>query len=277
MAYITKNNESQIVSAITKLDIFKALDLNIYQYPISMLSNAEKKRLAKIKEFFQNFELYLEEIFHCKIAIDTKTFVNEGKPPAYHYYQDCQGMHSDYLDYYLPVEIKAKGDSEIQRYRDWFTENKYILNSDPTLFSTRLQLKFPFIKNTKAIESILKRNSGYAELDDINLSQLEAKIDNIIRISESYKQSSEEIRNVINKYGHSTQERDKIQDPTIKVILDQWHSYKLDLKKLLETFYKVKFNPDLQFEGTLLKVLGFKECDFCAERKIAESVDRFGF
>ena len=43
-----------------------------------------------------------------------------------------------------------------------------------------------------------------------------------------------------------------------------WHNeYKNQLKDLLKTYFRVKFNGDLKFEGHLLVQLGFKPCRQC--------------
>ena len=110
--------------------------------------------------------------------------------------------------------------------------------------------------------------------------QLEANIDHLVQEIESFKTTSEETRECINKHGHSTHLINKIRfnNDNEKKILEEWHQYKLDLKARLEIFYKVKFNPDLKYNSKLLESLGFQKCSLCHRKEMLElSVEKFGF
>jgi ribosome-binding factor A len=47
-------------------------------------------------------------------------------------------------------------------------------------------------------------------------------------------------------------------------VLKAWHESKEVLKKDLKTYFKLKFNPDLEFQDTLLQSIGFRPCKSCA-------------
>jgi len=46
-----------------------------------------------------------------------------------------------------------------------------------------------------------------------------------------------------------------------------WHNiYKKDLKNLLCHYFRIKFNPELEFLGDLLDNLGFLRCKACHDK-----------
>ena len=50
----------------------------------------------------------------------------------------------------------------------------------------------------------------------------------------------------------------------IKFVLREFEeNYKAPLTELLQTYYRIKYNPDLEFEQSVLEKLGFRKCSFC--------------
>jgi hypothetical protein len=264
MPLITNSNEKAVIHAIAKIDIFDSLNLDIYKHPIQILSPPETMHLIKIQKLFKNFELYIDRIYEKKITVDTQSFVYEGAKSAYHYFANCKALNSDYIDYSIPVEIKAKGDKEVERYRAWFKNNAGLIESNPSLFSTRLQATF-FIKNPKSIERIAKENSGFTILDNLNLQNIEEEIASIIQEAEEYQKSDNKITEIIHNFGHLTHK--KYTNKKVHSVTNIWHKYKSNLKEKLFTYYKIKFNPNLELHGKLLTALGFVECSLCSRNQ----------
>ena len=55
-----------------------------------------------------------------------------------------------------------------------------------------------------------------------------------------------------------------LTDKELRSFLNEYDTkFKKPFKDLLVQYYMVKYNPELQFEGTLLEQLGFKACATC--------------
>jgi len=53
-------------------------------------------------------------------------------------------------------------------------------------------------------------------------------------------------------------------DEAIKELLYEYHKeIKIQLKRLLVQYFKVRYNPELSFDKRLLEELGFKPCQSC--------------
>jgi hypothetical protein len=51
--------------------------------------------------------------------------------------------------------------------------------------------------------------------------------------------------------------------------------FKIPAKDLLIEYFRVKFNPELKFEGKLLEQLVFKLCGLCYNENLHDTVDDF--
>ena len=95
------------------------------------------------------------------------------------------------------------------------------------------------------------------------MNELEKQIDKLIFRSEEYRNKDPETKEIIEKYGYGTHRRKESQ--TKGSPLYEWHhTYKSGLKELLQEYFRVKFNPNLSFDGKLLEELGFKPCTHCS-------------
>ncbi|MCJ8314245.1 MAG: hypothetical protein HRU38_05605 [Saccharospirillaceae bacterium] len=262
MTYITNSNEKTLFHVLAKEIDICCVDQNFYKYPINILSIHEKNYLRKIKELFKNFDFHIDKIYEKRIKVDTKSLVYEGGRPAYHKQETCEKLNADYFNYPIPEEIKGKGDKEIDRYRLWFKENEHLIDSDPKLFETRIQAVF-FIKNPKSIEIISKKNSGYTNFKNVEITDIEDEIDRLINFANEFCQSNETTRNIIDIYGDASHKT--YIDKNIDLIIKKWNKIKYDLKAELITYFRMKFNPNLKFDGKILDALGYSVCGYCSK------------
>lgn len=270
MAFITISNAQSI---IYKTDI-KSLDLkgSIYKKPIYFFSKFEENGLLAIQELLKDPEKFFNEIYKPIVTRDTNTLVYEGKPPAYHKTINCPRIGSDYKNFKIPESVKEKGDGEVKKFRKWFKENEHLLDT-PDIFVMRLQLAWDIVTNPTAIN---RDNSGWTEIENYNLEELETKIDELIREAGRLYNESERNRIILrkfNKYTFLANKTESIEnnntgysDDIVKAILRDYNEkIKKPLKILLTEYYRLKLNPELKLEGNLLDQLGFRPCQQCYE------------
>jgi hypothetical protein len=278
MPYITKGNVSKIISSIEKKDLPKDFVYkkgNIYKRTISFFSPAEQDKLLLRKEFCRKPSSFIEVYQKILKKKDTFTYIYEGGSPAYHLTNDCPRLTSKFDSYEIPFEIQDEGEDSVIRFRKFFGQNKELLESNATAFYVKMSAAFGIQTQLKPVGY---KNSGaeFIELED--LSELERKIESLLLDFQNlYQASSVEKRYMINLFKTKTflayppynkniilNNDTMFSDDEIREFLKFFsESYKIPLTRHLKNFYRVFFNPELEFEGDLLEVLGFKKCSHC--------------
>lgn len=288
MAFITSYNTHKIVTR----NNFKNVNLSgqVYRFKLYMFSKYEENCLLAIQELMKNPENYFKHIYDPIVINDSKKYVYKEHQPAYHIDKDCKRLHSDFTNFELPQEIKERGDLEIERFRKWFSENQYLLET-PDVFVMRLKLAFGISYNPK---SIIYENSGFAEVKNYSVEELENKIDFHIKEAGRYFYAEEKNTKILRAFGKVSGRAfldiplegnftGYSEDEVIEFLKEYHKKYKLPIRKLLIEYYRIKFNPDLKFAENYMEVLGFKKCECCKRTEenryflnLSEN-DRWGF
>jgi hypothetical protein len=283
MAYITIANAQQIIykTEIKSLE----LDGSVYKRKIFFFSKFERNSLLAIQELLKDPEKFFTEIYKPVVVKDTHKFVYEGKPPAYHQAKDCPRMSANYENFEIPEGIREKGFDEVINFRKWFEENKHLLEK-PDVFVIRLELRWGIVTNPKAIK---RDNSGWTEVENYELEELEKKIDQLLREAGRYYYESSKNSTILrkfNKYTFLAYRDEPIEnndtgypDDVVKTLLKEYNDkFKKPLKRLLIEYYRLTLNPDLKLEGNLLDQLGFKPCGQCyGEYNVIETLTLTNF
>ncbi|MFA4869220.1 MAG: hypothetical protein WC623_13525 [Pedobacter sp.] len=281
MAYITKSNASRIIREIDFGKI-KNFEGDVYGQRINLFSLKDKNILLAISKLYSNPDEFVNSKYEKIENIDTLSYVFEGGQPAYHAKLDCPKLISTFRNYEIPQEIKDKGKEEVLRFRKWFNENKSLLEK-PDTYVMRLQAAFGIKRSAEEFEV---GNSGVQENENLDLEDLTLKIDTLLaEIQEYYNKASDYKKYVIDNFIKSTSmaytsysfknNSTKYTDEVLKKFLKQYDkAFKRPLKKLLRNYYRVKFNPNLKFEGAILEQLGFKKCAHCHGEEILEGADQ---
>ena len=123
-------------------------------------------------------------------------------------------------------------------------------------------------------------NSGNAIFEDLDLNTIEYKIDEILAESRKYfGKCSENERKAIRKFSsraflynqkYSISDNDTgLSEYNLRAFLHKYdETFKEPVKNLLIKYYMVKYNPDLEFKGSLLEQLGFKPCSKCCNKPL---------
>jgi hypothetical protein len=259
-AYITNSNFCKIIdnSLYAKLRI-KSLD-DIYKVDLGhILSKPEQALLAVYKEACEDPDAISKMYKKVPERVDTGKFVYEGGRAAYHSSLSCEVLHRDYFNIEIPVEIRHRGRKEIDRFRVFVKENIGLIDSDEPVFMRKLEAAF-FLKNPP--KQIRTPNSGVTKIENLDLEALEARIDQLLIDANDFRNSDGETRIKIAKLGYGTH---RVEEAKLEgTALYTWHNtYKGGLKTLLKHYFRVKFNKNLVFKGSLLDQFGFKSCTYC--------------
>lgn len=268
--YITQANSMQIMRKLDKKNL--NIQGSIYNIPIYFFSQREEQSLLAYKELMKNPEKFIDEIYQKINIEDNYTFVFEGKNPCFHHRENCERLLSEYRNYLIPEEIKEKGIKYIQRFRNWFKDNHYLLEENKEdIFEMRIHAAFGI---RLKIKEIVKDNSGVKTIENYNLSQLEKEINLLIKEAGRYYYQSTKNTKILKQYSKYSFLSNKNEplynnktgysDEEVKSFLSDYETrYKRPLINLLYNYYRVKFNPDLKMEGYLLEQLGFRACKHC--------------
>jgi hypothetical protein len=270
MAYLTKSNSLKIITS----NDFKStgdLDGDVYKKPIYFFSTVEKNRLIGLQKLFEDPDKFIGEYYIPIKTEDKFQYVFEGNKPAFHNNSQCERLNSNYINFRIPDEIRERGKDEVIKFRAWFKSNHHLMEK-PDLFVERLRLAFDVQVSPKSIE---RDNSGVQVKENLDLPTLEQRIDDLISEAGQYYKNSPPTKQEIIKrfqkytflaYSKSplTNNNTKYSDEVIKAFLKQYDiHFKRPLKDLLIEYYRVKLNPELKFDGTLLEQLGFSACQHC--------------
>lgn len=269
--YITKANSLKI---IRKLDYSKVnLSGSVYHLPLFFLNKREEQALLAYKEFIMNPERFFNEIYQRVNIVDEYKYVFENEAPCYHKKEDCKRLHSEFRNYEIPEEIKNRGIIWINRYRTWFKENFHLFEGRNDILEMRIYMAFGI--RVKAKE-IIRENSGVQSIENIELSQLEKNLNDLIKQAGRYYYASPKHTKILKQYsklsflGYSDSPLQNNQtgysDEIVKDFLIGYEEkFKKPIIEMLYNYYRVKFNPELEMEGYLLEQLGFKRCGHCCK------------
>ncbi len=289
MVYITNANYKKIIRRINISEIENILDDEPYKKPIYFLSSWEKQNLLLYKMLLKEPEkFYIEYYQPAKVKDSYKYVFETNANPAYHSDKTCEKLNSDYKNFEIPFEIKARVETyakkknipgkekdilistKVNQFRLWFKSHLIIYKQDPELFLKRLEVQWNIKRNVEEIE---KDNSGIHKIKNLNLNKLELEIDNILREAARFFNESDK-KELIRRFQKLTflaYKKDKIYhndtgftDNELKAFLKEYDiKFKKPVKELLIEYYRVKYNPFLSFDNHLLQELNFKPCHTC--------------
>lgn len=269
MAYLTISNSIQILKQIDEKQ-FQHQEGTIYKKPIFFFGEYEKNILLGLQELWKDPENFIANYYNPIKVEDKLKYVFEGTHPAYHLDASCPRLNSNFKNFEIPQEIKNKGASEVLKFRKWFKANMHLMEK-PKIFTMKLFHAFNIQINPRAIDY---ENSGIEEKENLNLSQLEERIDSLLRDASNFWRENPNKQGVIRRFqkytflGYRLEEiynnDTGLSDIELKEFLREYDAkFKKPIKDLLIEYYRVKLNPDLKFEGKLLEQLGFRPCGTC--------------
>lgn len=289
MAFITKANSKRILRKINLNDI-PDIEGDVYKKPIYFLSKWETKYLLLMQSLLKEPEKFAIEVYQPVVNKDTFQYVFESEqPPSYHSNKSCERLTSNFKNFEVPFEIKARerenaekeGKSteeidiaekkQVEVFRTWFKENFELFTNDTEGFLKQLDIKWNIQRNVNEIE---RDNSGVESIENLNLAELEKEIDKVISEAGKYFVNNKDRQHIIRRFqkltflayrkGNIDINNTELSDEELREFLLEYDTkFKKPLKELLIQYYRIKYNPDLSFEGSLLERLNFRQCSVC--------------
>jgi len=282
MVHITQATAVAMINKIPQTSFHNISDI-LYQRPIYIFSKLEKARLLAIKQFFKNPEPFIE--FHYQQVKKGQQNTNHLFPssnPAYHLSLNCDALHADYWNILIPPQIQIRGEIVKNEFRNWFRENEWLYENKKELFMIKLSSRFNIrLSELQIIERI---NSGVTTVVNENLDSINLQISQLLRAAGKIYYSSQKNNVILKQYQHSTclgyrddilhSNRTGYSEKDVKTLLRNYNEkFKKPLKKLLTTYFKIKYNPELQFSGHLMERLGLSLCKYCAKNISSHKTD----
>ena len=277
--YITQSNAARIVYRVDR-KMLSHLSGEIYTKRIFILSDGEKRRLLAIRKFFEDPELFIESYYGAARRQNDEDMVFEGHPPAYHFDGDCSRLHAEYTNYEIPEQIRERATTEPgikERFRKWFKLNSHLLDETgpkyrPDYFLLRLRGEFKV--DVRDIRQIVRPNSGITDMKNASIQEIQAEIDRILLEAGRWYSETQKNRSILQSYQKKTylayednpmpDNHTGFPDEEVKAFLRDYDArFKKPLKYNLIMYYRIRYNPDLNFCDKLLDQVGFQPCKSC--------------
>ncbi len=286
--FITKATFKKLVKEYT-IDDYKCKKLPYYEKLRHILSIPEQNLLGKYSAFLEDIEsIHKYKKLKKPRPSDPKKRIiyNKNNSPSFHFYEECEYLKSDYENYDIPVEIPEE---RIEEYRSFFLKNKELYKENHGAFLARAELRFDVrIKNIKEYHS---NNSGIKETYNPKVESVDiilTRINNHIKQMEEYRNSSPEIKTLIDELGFGSHKRNSINEIIYRGVdgklvpyihsedspLEHWHKYKKELKSMIVKYLIATLNPEFNFRQDILEQCNLRCCKLCKEKN---SIDELKF
>jgi len=271
MAYITISNSRRII-AKQKIEPLYDIQESIYKKNIYFFNKREEAILKGIRELLRDSNNFMVKYYNPIVVYDSFRYLYPESKPAYHKDSSCEMLNSNFHNIEVPIPIVDKGKEEVIKFREWYKKSNF-KEDDIKDYIYKLQIAFPYVGeiNPRTIEH---KNSGIEVKDNYSLEELEERIDELLRAAGAYFNNNPNLQSIIRRYqkwaflgyvsGPINNNESNLNDHELKAFLRNYdEAYKKPVKDYLEEYYKVKFNPEMSFDNTLLNQLGFKPCGYC--------------
>ena len=271
MAFITISNSKKIIRKLDEV-LLDGVAESIYKRDIYFFSKRESANLKGIRELFRDLENFILEYYKPIEVVDSYRYIFPENQPAYHKDHTCERLTAKFLNIEIPQLIRERGKDAVIEFRKWYNSMNF-KKDDATEYILKLTLRYPELGsiNPKSIEY---NNSGVEMKKDYSLSELENEIDELLTKADNYFNDNPNIRDLIHRYQKMTflayidgalrNNHSGLKDDELKEFLKSYEeTFKTPVKDRLIEYYRIKFNPEMEFEGTLLNKLGFRPCSAC--------------
>ena len=287
--HITQSNFERIVKKLSNIKEMSLAGIVYENKPIYFFSQYEQKTMLAIKEFFQDPQKFFQEVYiPTKEKEDTFWYLfAEKSNPCYHLTPDCERLLSDYKNYRIPGQIKDLGSQAVKEFRKRVIPIvKYLESENLEVFKMRFDLICSSIitKYSNDPDEVYKelnlaavdgKNRGSVELDNLSAVELEKLIEDKIKEAGRYYYANQKNTTILKRFSKATHlayvsssikdNNTCYSDQEVKVFLKEYNEKVKDpLKKYLIQYYRIKFNPTLSIEVSILEQLNFRQCHSCS-------------
>ncbi len=275
MPFITDSNLKRIITSVDLMNIdFQNSDVERYPYQANKL---ELSFLFCFKLLLKDADSLHQVLDNSIGGKDTFKWVYEGLQPAYHRIMNCDRITVDFENFEVPMEFRDD-DSKVIEFRRWFKKYLFQFKNKPDIFMTLFEQEYGFQTNIKGrkVENSFKFPIDYSieSLDVLDQQFHKLNFRAIAHANFTYNKRAD----IILKYGkishyayHKVLHDFKDDKYSNEVIVADLKNYYEKFKKPLFDFclnyYRLKYNPTLEFSEEFLLKVGFKYCSSCNRDK----------
>lgn len=271
MPFVTEYNTSLVLKKLIGEIPDDIREWKPYRKDIYFLNRLDKTNLLYFKKFCENPIENIDELYNPIDVVDKKEFVYEGGNPSYHKYETCDRLHSNFINFKIPEEIKRKGGEGIEEYRKWFKENKKLFLEKPDVFEMRLHTKYGIVAN---IQKVDYRNSGNVYKENLTLKEISIRIDSLLKNAAEYFKKDKKRQKAIKRFQTATflafrdapidNNETGYNDNELKAILKEYaYLFVQPTLFYLKEYFKTFYNKDIEINEKIFEQLNFKKCANC--------------
>ncbi|MFM2394413.1 MAG: hypothetical protein RLZZ546_2395 [Bacteroidota bacterium] len=269
--FITRSNAERIIKRMN----VNSLDIHEFakQMQFKWFNHWELGTLKAYELFFSNPEEFVRQFSELKPRKKQEAFVYKNtQSPAFHYYNNCQGMLSNYKNLKIPESILASNRED--EFIEWCVANEDLRDKYPDQFKLRLKYRFNVTENI----DVNLENSGYQSYETLTLNEVETSISDKLEEIKQWLSSCNLNRDVMEVFGvqsfnFNDSERLNLnrltcnasKEDVVKCLTYIEMVIKRPLIALFKVYYRLKENEGLAFQEHLLEHIGFRVCKRCDE------------
>ena len=183
-------------------------------------------------------------------------------PPKYHFERECNFLSKDYLNFLVPPEIEARGQSEIEKFREFANANKQlVLEEKVYVFIHRLKTQFRLQND---VSKVSFSNTGVRSLDLEDGVDISCEIDNVLKEIDIIGQTDSGAITLKNFRYMDHWKRDLAQNDNAIINLLNLKSRLVDL--IVKFHLQNNSMNGFAFDEGLLELVGFQKCGGCGKK-----------
>ena len=265
--YITKHNSKKLLK---QFDIKNSVvNEFVSEIEFKWFHEYEVKHLLALRLLYSDLNAFLKK--YNKInTIDTFTYFQEGNKPSFHNSTACKYLYSSFSNFKITREMRRK--KIVEKVREWYKEQRFKYNIenelDREIIISNCKLKFGLNEIPEFVHYVSK---GIEENANYNIETVKERLENTIKNANYFYESDNDNKSILDKYGkliyfdnYEFCGLDKISEENHSVLKEFAQDYKSKVAYWLSEYYRIKFNKNIEFEGSLLEKLGFQECSICS-------------
>jgi hypothetical protein len=235
----------------------------LYQKDLSwILSVPQMKTLFIEKLILSNDNRIVVREKSVATRYNSKMIFASNAAPKYHFDCECKFMKSNYINFFVPVEIEVRGEEAVRAFMGFAEENKSVFYEDQQKFLDMIEVRF-LLGNP--LTKVNYPNSGIEDFITLDIDQMEDAIHQHLEKAEYFKDQSPEISREIKRLNYAPIK--VVSQDGISDLVKEWHFfYKVELRKMLRAYIIKSSNSDLSFNEMFLRGLGFEECKACIRK-----------
>ena len=278
--FITSANAKKIIVA-SQVDAYQNAEA-LWHRPLFWSSFTEANRLKAYRELLRNPNAFLHKFKPLENVTDTFRYLRPEQYPSYHQDKNCEGLKAKFIGFVIPDAIRGLGPVRVDEFRTW-VKNKF----PQVYYTNQIEDQNQFrqaIKNEFKVEEVKfandeRDNKGIREVVQGTKEEMVVLIENLFDDEQTFFNDNPQWQHVINELGPyaylGNGDNDlnyrlpRFSDKDVRSFLREYQkNFKAPITEALQVYFRIVYNPDLNFEPSFLGQLKFRACAFCSQNEV---------